>query len=89
MIAEFALIPLAYLQFIDKLGPHCTIIANLGTGYDHIDTVHAASKGVWVSNTPNVVAAATADLTLAHLVCLLCARPVSCVVECLASLLRK
>jgi glyoxylate reductase len=53
-------------QFIDRL-PGCKIIANHGVGYDHIDTQYAAQKGIWVTNTPAVVAPATADLTIAHM----------------------
>lgn len=47
----------------------CKVIANHGAGYDQIDATYAASKGIWVANTPDVVGPATADIAMAHLVC--------------------
>ncbi len=40
----------------------CGVLANFGVGYNHIDTVAAARAGVAVSNTPDVVTDATADI---------------------------
>ena len=41
------------------------LIANFGVGVDHIDLVAAEELGIAVSNTPDVLTDATADLTLA------------------------
>ena len=40
------------------------VIGNFGVGYDGIDTKRAAGLGVWVTNTPGVLADAVADLAL-------------------------
>ena len=45
--------------------PSLQIVANFGVGYDRIDLEAAAARGVAVTNTPGVLDAATADLTLA------------------------
>lgn len=42
----------------------CGIVANFGVGYNHIDVVAAKAAGVAVSNTPDVVTDATADIAL-------------------------
>jgi lactate dehydrogenase-like 2-hydroxyacid dehydrogenase len=49
--------------FIDAL-PELEIIANLGVGYDSVDVVHAAQRGIVVTNTPDVLTDEVADLTL-------------------------
>ena len=43
------------------------IVANMAVGYDNIDPAAAASVGVWVSNTPRVLAETTADFAWALL----------------------
>ena len=40
----------------------CRMLGNIGVGYDHIDTGAAAQAGVMVSNTPDVLTDATADI---------------------------
>ena len=40
----------------------CGVLANFGVGYNHIDVQAAARAGVVVSNTPDVVTDATADI---------------------------
>jgi glyoxylate reductase len=40
----------------------CKIFANYGVGYNHIDVESATKHGIYVSNTPDVVTDATADL---------------------------
>ena len=40
----------------------CGVLANFGVGYNHIDTNAAAKAGIVVSNTPDVVTDATADI---------------------------
>lgn len=42
----------------------CGVLANFGVGYNHIDVDVAAKAGVAVSNTPDVVTDATADIGL-------------------------
>ena len=42
--------------------PRCRMLGNFGVGYNHIDTVAAAAHGVAVSNTPDVLTDATADI---------------------------
>ena len=42
----------------------CGVLANFGVGYNHIDADAAAKSGVAVSNTPDVVTDATADIGL-------------------------
>lgn len=48
---------------IDSL-PNLEIIANFGVGYDPVDAPHAASRGVMVSNTPDVLTEEVADTAL-------------------------
>jgi glyoxylate reductase len=45
--------------------PELRIIANYGAGYDNIDLEAARARGVVVTNTPNVLTDATAELTWA------------------------
>jgi glyoxylate reductase len=47
------------------LFPGLRLVANYGVGYDSIDVAACAARGVAVSNTPGVLDAATADLTMA------------------------
>jgi lactate dehydrogenase-like 2-hydroxyacid dehydrogenase len=57
---------------IDKLSadvlavgnPRTRLLANYGVGYNHIDLVAAAAKGISVSNTPDVLTHATAELAM-------------------------
>lgn len=49
--------------FIDAL-PNLEIIANFGVGYDAVDARHAATKGVMVTNTPDVLSEEVADTAL-------------------------
>jgi glyoxylate reductase len=48
-----------------ELFPALRLVANFGVGYDRIDVEACAARGVAVTNTPGVLDAATADLTLA------------------------
>jgi len=47
------------------LFPRLRLVANYGVGYDAIDVAACRARGVAVTNTPGVLDAATADLTLA------------------------
>ncbi len=46
-------------------GERLKLIANYGAGVDHIDVATARQRGVLVSNTPDVTAEDTADMTMA------------------------
>jgi len=43
------------------------VVANMAVGYDNIDPAVAAEAGVWVTNTPGVLAETTADFAFALL----------------------
>lgn len=47
--------------------PRARLLANFGAGYNHIDVAAAKAAGLAVSNTPDAVTAATADLGVALL----------------------
>jgi glyoxylate reductase len=49
------------------LAPGLRIVANFGVGYNNIDVAAAAQRGIMVTNTPDVLTDATADLTWALL----------------------
>ncbi len=49
---------------IEALPPSVRLIANFGAGTDHIDLAAAAARGLMVSNTPDVLTAATADIAM-------------------------
>lgn len=48
--------------------PNLRLIANFGVGYDTIDVEYAASKGIKVSNTPDVLTDDVADLAVGMLI---------------------
>lgn len=50
-------------SLIDRL-PALKIIASYGVGYDTIDAAYAASKGIIVTNTPDVLSEEVADVTI-------------------------
>ncbi len=43
-------------------GLRCKVLGNFGVGYNHIDAAAAAAHGVVVTNTPDVLTDATADI---------------------------
>ena len=53
--------------FIDAL-PRLRIIASFGVGYDSVDARHAASRGVMVTNTPDVLTEEVADTAIGLLI---------------------
>ena len=53
--------------FIDAL-PKLEIIANMGVGYDSVDARHAGSRGITVTNTPDVLTEEVADTALGLLI---------------------
>ena len=50
---------------LGEAGPNLKLIANFGTGVDHIDLVAANARGIVVTNTPDVLTDDTADMTMA------------------------
>jgi glyoxylate reductase len=48
---------------MDAAGPNLKVISCYSVGYDHVDIYEAAKRKIIVTNTPNVLAKATADLT--------------------------
>jgi glyoxylate reductase len=52
---------------IDAAGAQLRIVANYAVGYDNVDVAACASRGVLVTNTPDVLTRATAELTIALL----------------------
>ena len=50
-------------ELLDNM-PDLRIIANYAVGYDNIDVDYATRKGILVTNTPNVLTNATAELAL-------------------------
>jgi lactate dehydrogenase-like 2-hydroxyacid dehydrogenase len=56
--------------FLDAAGPQLRVVALFAVGYDNVDLEAATRRGVLVSNTPDVLTRATAELTLALLLAL-------------------
>lgn len=54
-------------QEVLQVSENLKVIANLAVGFDNIDVVKAAEKGIAVCNTPDVLTDTTADLTFALL----------------------
>jgi glyoxylate reductase len=52
-------------ELFDAAGDQLQIVANFGVGYEHIDLEAAASRGVKVTNTPDVLNQAVAEQTIA------------------------
>ncbi|MCP4221436.1 MAG: D-glycerate dehydrogenase [bacterium] len=50
---------------IIDLAPDLKIIANYAVGYNNIDVEYAKSKNIFVTNTPDILTDASADLTMA------------------------
>ena len=61
-------------EVIDRMG-NCKIIANYAVGFNNIDVEYAKSKGIIVTNTPDVLTDSTADLAMALV--LACARKIT------------
>lgn len=50
--------------FRDVADPRCSVLANFGVGYNHIDVAAAQAAGLVVTNTPGAVTDATADTAM-------------------------
>jgi len=58
-------------EILNRL-PKCKVIANYAVGYNNIDILYAKSKGIVVTNTPDVLTDATAEIAASLI--LACAR---------------
>ena len=58
-------------ELFDAAGPELRLVANFGVGYDSVDVDEATRRGIVVSNTPDVLTEATAELTIALMLALL------------------
>lgn len=54
-------------QVIAQLDPSVRVIANVAVGFDNIDVAAATSRGILVTNTPDVLTDTTADFAFALL----------------------
>ena len=54
-------------EVYDAAGPQCRLFANYGVGYNNIDVPEARRRSIWVTNTPDVLNDATANLAWALL----------------------
>ena len=52
-------------KMLAQAGPQLKLIANYGSGFDHIDVKAAKKRGIAVSNTPGGPASDTADMAIA------------------------
>ncbi len=57
-------------ELIDAAGPQLRVVVNFAVGYDNVDIQAATARGVLVSNTPDVLTRATAELAIALLLSL-------------------
>jgi glyoxylate reductase len=51
-------------DLLDAAGPALRIVANFAVGYDNVDVEACRARGVMVTNTPDVLTNATAELTV-------------------------
>jgi glyoxylate reductase len=58
-------------ELLDAAGPQLRAVANYAVGVDNVDVEACRRRGVIVSNTPDVLTEATAELTIALLLALL------------------
>src|SRR5215218_3241399 len=57
--------------FLDSVGPQLRVVALFAVGYDNVDLAAATERRVLVSNTPDVLTRATAELAVALMLALL------------------
>jgi glyoxylate reductase len=74
LAAELAKSDGALTTVVDRISPamldaapNLRIVANMAVGYDNINPAEAAARGIWVTNTPGVLAETTADMAWALL----------------------
>jgi lactate dehydrogenase-like 2-hydroxyacid dehydrogenase len=52
-------------ELLEAAGPELRVVANFAVGYDNVDLAACRDRGVTVTNTPDVLTNATAELALA------------------------
>jgi lactate dehydrogenase-like 2-hydroxyacid dehydrogenase len=52
-------------EVMDAAGKQCRIFANFAVGYNNVDVPEATRRGIYISNTPDVLTNATADMAFA------------------------
>ena len=52
-------------ELLDAAGPSLEVVANFAVGFDHVDLDACRERGVLVTNTPDVLTNATAEIALA------------------------
>ncbi len=52
-------------ELLDACGPRLEVVANFAVGYDNVDVEACRARGVVITNTPDVLTQATAELALA------------------------
>jgi glyoxylate reductase len=57
-------------ELLDAAGPQLRVVANFAVGFDNVDVAACTRRGVIVSNTPDVLTQATAELTIALMLAL-------------------
>ncbi|HEU0304547.1 MAG TPA: D-glycerate dehydrogenase [Gaiellaceae bacterium] len=57
-------------ELLDAAGPQLRIVANYAVGLDNVDLAECERRGIAVSNTPDVLTEATAEMTIALLLAL-------------------
>ena len=74
LVAHLATADAALAMVTDRIdaqaiaaSPSLKVISNMAVGYDNVDPAVAADAGVWLTNTPGVLAETTADLAFALL----------------------
>src|SRR6266487_1351420 len=51
-------------ELLDAAGPQLRVVANFAVGFDNIDVPACTRRAVIVTNTPDVLTGATAELTI-------------------------
>ena len=57
-------------DIMDAAGKNLKVISTFSTGFDHIDIDEASKRGIYVTNTGNILSDATADLTFSLILAL-------------------
>ena len=58
-------LPIRVDEELMNAAPKLKVVSNYAVGYDNIDVAAATKRGIYVTNTPDVLTNATADLTFA------------------------
>ncbi len=56
-------------DLLDAAGPSLEVVSNFAVGYDHVDLAACRERGIPVTNTPDVLTNATAELAVALILC--------------------